>query len=167
MKKLLLFLCALFFIAGASAQNEMFKALFMYNFTKDIDWPDSYKQGDFVIGVLGNSEIIAELNKIAQKKKVGGQQIKVKKFTAVNDIEKCNILYLPENKSSQLSAALEKLTDKPTLIITDKPGLAQEGAGINYVTVDGGQKFEINRNNIQARGLKINSFLLSLGIVVD
>ena len=46
----------------AKAQDEKFKALFMYNFTKYIEWPQSKQTGDFVIGVVGGSPIIDELN---------------------------------------------------------------------------------------------------------
>jgi len=62
---------------------------------------------------------------------------------------------------------MQKVSGKPTLIITDQPGLAEKGASINYITIDGAQKFEINRMNIEKAGLKINSFLLSLGIVIQ
>jgi len=132
-KKIVLLSFVLLFcgIKYSSAQNEMFKALFLYNFTKDIDWPETYKQGEFVVGVLGNSKIIAEIEKIGSKKKVGTQSIVVKKFTSNSDIVYCHVLYITPEKSSQLSEALTKLSDKPTLVITDKPGLADQGAGIN------------------------------------
>lgn len=112
MKKILIPAVFILFAAMGNvwAQDEMFKALFMYNFTKDIEWPSAYTQGDFVIGVLGSSPIIAELEKIAQKKKVGNQPIVVKQFSSANSISKCNMIYLPPNKSSQLSAVIAKLS---------------------------------------------------------
>ncbi|MBR5642849.1 MAG: YfiR family protein [Salinivirgaceae bacterium] len=61
----------------AKAQDEKFKALFMYNFTKYIEWPQNKQSGDFVIGVIGNPAIVGELNAIAQRKTVGSQAIKI------------------------------------------------------------------------------------------
>jgi hypothetical protein len=168
MKKILILAGILLFTCTLTrAQETMFKALFMYNFTKDIGWPASYSQGDFVIGILGNSPIKAELEKIAAKKTVGGQKIVVKEFSSPSAIAKCHMLYIPENKSGSLNEVLAKIGNAPTVIVTDKPGLARQGAGINYVKVNGKQKFEINSSKLAERGLKVTSFLTSLGIVVQ
>ena len=78
MRKSTLFIIVLVaFCVSAKAQDEKFKALFMYNFTKYIEWPQTKQSGDFVIGVMGNSAIVSELNAIASKKTVGAQNIKV------------------------------------------------------------------------------------------
>ncbi len=148
------------------AQNEMFKALFMYNFTKNIEWPATYKQGDFVIGILGNSLIVAELKRIAVKKMTGNQPIKVVRFSSVGDIDKCNIIYIPPKSSGKLQDVISKLKGQPTVIITDHAGLAKKGSCINYITVNGDQKFELNKTNIIKRGLKVTSFLLSLSVKI-
>lgn len=151
--------------AALQAQEDMFKALFMYNFTKDIEWPD--KSGDFVITVLGNSPIVNELEKIATKKKVGNQAIAVKSVNNPDEISHAHIVYIVPSKSSQLKEVISNLQNKPVLIISDKPGMARQGSGINYVKIDGKQKFEINPSNITGNGLKLNSFLISLGIEVQ
>lgn len=168
MKKVLILVILFLFVKpGTSwAQDEMFKALFMYNFTKDIEWPSSYTQGDFVIGVMGNSPIVDELDKIAEKKKVGNQTIVVKQFSSASQITKCHMVYLPPNKSSMLSSVVAKVSGKPTVVISDGPGLAQKGAAINYVKIDGKQKFEINTSTLTKNGLKVTQFLTSLGIKV-
>jgi len=170
MKKFAIILTGFFLVVAnypARAQNEMFKALYMYNFTKNIDWPKEYREGNFIIGVLGNSPIVTELSEIAKKKKVIDQAILVKKFASVAKIEDCHILYIPTTKSSLLPQVLAKFKGKPTLIITDAPGLAKQGSMINYVTVRGDQKFEINVENFEPHGLKVNNFLVSLGIKVN
>lgn len=170
--KRVLFLCLLFGLFGgtgfkAKAQNDMFKALFMYNFTKNIDWPHSYKTGDFVIGVLGNSSLIPELERIAKRKKAGMQKIIVAKYNTIEQIKNCHIIYIPASKSSKLNKVIKTLKTKPTLIITDKNGLARKGSCINYITIDGDQKFEINADNLRNKGLKVTKFLLSLAVLVQ
>lgn len=152
--------------AGYS-QNEKFKALFMYNFTKYIEWPSSQRSGDFIIGVLGSSILSDELKTIAGKQKVGSQNIVVKVFNTVENIENCHIIYIPPSKSSQLSSVLSKISGKNTLVITDKDGLANQGAGINYVLDGDKLKYEVSKNNIEKKGLIVSSSLLALGIVVN
>ena len=114
------------------SQTEALQAMFMYNFTKYFEWPTSYQSGDFVIGVLGDSPIIASLNAIAQTKKAGNQTIVIKKFSSATLIEKCNILYIVKDKSDALNEAKMK-TNGNTLIVTDKDGLGTKGANINFV----------------------------------
>jgi hypothetical protein len=169
MKKYLLMIIALFLFSAGSipAQNEMFKALFMYNFAKNIEWPVSYRQGDFVIGVLGNDVVYDELKRVAERKLAGSQTIVVKKYSSVADIERCHMLYIPTSKSSSLPQVLTLLKNEPTVIITDKAGYATRGACINYTIVNGDQKFELNRNNMEARGLKVTNFLMELAINVN
>jgi hypothetical protein len=166
------FICLMFYLGVLSltviqAQNEKFKALFMYNFTKYIEWPASQRTGAFIIGVLGNSSMTVELNTIAGKQRVGSQNIVIKTFNSVNDIEDCNILYLPPSKSSLIGEVVNKITGKPILIISDKNGLAAQGACINYVMDGDKLKYEVNKGSIEKRGLTVSSALLALGIVIN
>jgi hypothetical protein len=164
--------CLLFYLGCVGwftmqAQNEKFKALFMYNFTKYIEWPASQRQGDFVIGIMGNSPMAGELQTIAGKQKVGAQNIVVKTYSSVDEIDNCQILYIAPNRSNLVSNVLAKLSGKSTLLITDKAGMAQQGSGINYVLDGDKLKYEINKSNIEKKGLIVSSALLALGISVS
>ena len=167
MKKLIVLFLLLSFNISLWSQDEMFKSLFIYNFTKNIEWPDEYKSGDFVIAVLGNSPIITELEKIAKLKKVGNQSMVIVRINSISEIDRCHIVYITPSKSSVLSDVIGSTSSRPVVIIGDKPGLATEGAGLNFVKVDGKQKFEINMGKLQRNGLKVNSYLSTLGIVVQ
>lgn len=168
MKKTVLAISALLLIATTvRAQDEKFKALFMYNFTKYIEWPQAKQSGDFVIGVLGNSAIVGELNAIASKKTVGAQSIKVKEVAASDEVTKLHILFVAEDKSGDVDALVEKIKGKGVVLITDKPGFAKEKSGINYVKEDGKQKFEVSNKHLSEEGVKVSSQLLALGIGVD
>jgi hypothetical protein len=161
---LLLFLVALSF--KSNAQNEKFKALFLYNFTKYVDWPTSQKTGDFIIGVLGNSSISDALNTIASKQMVGNQKISVKVFSKAEDIDQCNIVFIPASKSSSLGAVLSKVSGKHVLVIGDKAGMASQGASLNFLYDGDKLKYEVNKANIERHGLAVNPTLISLGIEV-
>ena len=163
----LVLLALIFFLPQAKAQEDKFKAIFMYNFTKYLQWPDSKQKGDFIIGVFGNSPIITELSIIAEKRKVGNQQIVIKKITDLTELPACNIVYIPINRSDKLDEIVEACKSKNVVIISDKPGMAKAYSGINYVVVNGKQNFEINRKHLEDEGIKINSALLSLGIIVE
>jgi hypothetical protein len=166
-KRLLLIMLIALYGMVAFSQEERFKALFMYNFTKYIEWPSEKQSGAFVIGVFGSSPIQNELQLIAEKKKVGSQDIVVKQVSTPAEIKACNFVYIPENRSVKAQEILNSCGGSGIVIITDKPGLAKTVAGINYIQVNGKQSFEINKKNIEKQGVKVNSMLLSLGIPVE
>ncbi len=168
MKKTLLLFGVLFFVTHYSlAQNEKFKALFMYNFAKNIQWPTTYQSGDFVIAVYGNSPIADELKIIASKQKIGSQTIVVKTVKSANEIGDAHIVYLPENQSASAKEVVNTTANKSVLVITDKEGLSKEGSDINYIKDGGRVKYEINRAAIEKKGMSVSNSLISLGVPVN
>ena len=173
MKKLVYILVSILFCTSwiadrPSASEEAsakIKAIYIYNFTKYIEWPDNYKQGNFVIGVMGNNlSLINELNKMAASKTVGAQKLEIKNITSADAV--CHIIYLLSTNSAQLAEVVDKIKNKSTLIITDRAGLATKGAGINFVIQENKQKIELNKSNIEKYKLKVASSLVELAIQV-
>jgi len=154
-------------IDQAEEANAKIKAIYIYNFTKYIEWPASYKEGNFVVGVLGsNSALLAELNKMANSKTVGIQKFEIKNLSSCSAADKYNIVYVLSDNSSQISHVINALKGKSTLIVTDKPGLAKQGAGINFFVDGNKQKIELNRTNIEKYKLKVASTLVEMAIAV-
>ena len=150
----------------AQTTDYKFHSVFIYNFTKYIQWPASHQSGEFVIGVLGNSPISADLEKMAANKMVGAQKIVIKKFKSLSEAAECHILFIPNNANLNFEDIQTKFKGKPTLLITEKSGLAQKGSGINFVLQDNKWKFELNEAATQSAGLKVSKELSKLAINV-
>jgi len=147
--------------------NAKIKAIYIYNFTKYIEWPDNYKQGNFVIGVVGTNPILlGELTKMATSKTVGNQKLEIKNITSTDDASDCHIVYILSDYSTQLTDVLGRIRGKSVLVVTDKAGLAAKGAAINFVYVDSKQKIELNKTNIEKYKLKVASALVDLSLQV-
>jgi hypothetical protein len=146
--------------------NSKMKAIFIMNFTKLIEWPQPYREGNFVVGVVGESPLYVELTKMAKTKKVANQSLQIKKFSNIEDINKCHILYVSQNKSEEISSVVNKLKPHNTLIITEKQGLVEKGAGINFIVKNNRQKFELNKKNVEKYKLKVSSNLEALAFTV-
>jgi len=166
--KLLLFtlFCAFFSSPQNYAQNYKFHSVFIYNFTKYIQWPSSYQNGNFVIAVLGKSEVTDNLIKMSAVKTVGTQKIEVKEINDNSLASKCHILFIPNNKSNTIDEVLAAFSSKPTLIITEKVGLAKKGSGINFVLQGGKWRFELNKTALETSNLKVSGELSKLAIVI-
>ena len=144
------------------------KASFIYNFTKYIDWPEKYKEGNFVIGILGTSSFYNDLTSMLSTKTVGAQGFEIKSFTSAESITgTCHIIFVPAENSNLLPEVLKKVKGKSTLVITEKPGLAKQGAAINFVVQENKQKFELNQKNVEKCNLKVSTTLTALAIPVE
>jgi len=162
---ILMIVGALCISTQAQTSNAKMQSVFIYNFTKLINWPAAYQSGNFVIGVLGNSPIVTELENMASTKKAGSQTIVIEKYASIDAISKCHILVIPQSQSSKIASALGKVGGNNTLVVSDMEGGTKKGASINFVVVDSKQKFELSETNAKNKGLKVGAELLKLAII--
>jgi len=169
---LILFVVLNFWSFGVCAQgsentNYRFHEVFFYSFTKYVKWPPSNSSGDFIIGVLGESDIIPLLRKMAEIKKVGTHKIIIKQLTVDDVNQRLNMLFVPKGKSALFPNVHQKIGTKPVLLITESEGLARQGSMINFIDVNGKLRFEVNTDNMQNADLKISQELLRFGVAVN
>jgi hypothetical protein len=159
----------IFIFLGAltvSAQNYQTYTLYIHSFAKMIQWPEEDKKGDFEIFVLGESPIFAELQKMAEKKKLGDRVIKVSKVASISDFHRGHMLFIPAAQSGKFTDALTKIGDKSTLIITEQTGLGAKGSGINFFMKEGKLAFELNQAALAKHKLKAPIELSRLATII-
>ena len=161
MKKIFTTLLALLFVTNAYMQTTIPKAqtLFIYNFSRLIEWPANYRTGPFVIGILGTSEVANELVIYTKGKKVGTQDITIMHYKTPQEIANCHILFVPYSRTKQMPELIGALGGKSTLIITEKNGALDEGAAINFVILGDKMRFELKPENATKFGIKFSSKL--------
>lgn len=150
----------------AFSQNYKMHSVFIYSFTRYVQWPDAYNQGDFEILVLGESPIIAELKALASAKKVGDRTIKVTKIKSPAEIKKCNMLFVPADQAALITDVMDKVNTQPILIVTEEQGLGAKGSNINFIVKDGKLAFELNQATVNKQGLKVSNELTRLAILI-
>lgn len=166
-KRIVSFLSILFILGSGwlSAQHQsQIQSAYIYNFTKYMQWPQSKQSGKFIIAVVGKSSLTTHLKILSATKKVGIQDITVREYNSIDEINQCHIILLSPSSSTQLTGAINKAEDINALIITDKSGLAKQGAGLNFVLIGGKPRFEINPDAINKCKIKVNPKLTSMGI---
>lgn len=154
MRKVLFSAALILFCNLAYAQNYKQYTLFIYSFTKYIQWPEASNQGDFEIHILGESPLYDDLKTMAQLKKVGDRTIKLVKINSPAEIKKCNILFVPADKSDKLQEVLQKVNTQSILVITEQPGLGAQGSCVNFITKDNKLTFELNQAALNKQSLK-------------
>lgn len=164
MKKLALIAVLLLLPLCMQAQNvQKAKAMLTFNFIRHIGWADESRQGDFVIGVVKERELVSWLEKLSAGKKFGYQDIVIKEFKNVDELEDCQVVFIGSagNYNKNHETILNKV-GKNTLIITEAEGATNKGSMINFVVRDDILKFEIHKKNAAIAGVQFSTKLLDM-----
>lgn len=143
------------------------KAAYVCNITKFIYWNSHLPGDEFIIGVLEPSPVYRSLTEIAKTKLVNDKKIVVKKYTKLEEIDQCHILFIPENTSIPLQKILARAQAKNILTISEQPGYGSLGSAINFVTINDKLKFEVNLKTLESIGLKASAQFLKLAVVIE
>jgi hypothetical protein len=141
-------------------------SMMVFNFTKYVQWPDHTEGGEFVIGVIGNTEVYNTLQGWYGGKPKGTKTFVIKKFNNASEITDCHVVFIDKSKSGEFDSVNNKVKGKGTLVITDKNGLGEKGSGINFKTIDNKLKFELNQKAIETANLKVSGALSSMAILI-
>lgn len=140
------------------------QSLFIYNFTRLIEWPASYKTGDFIVGVYGGGAVVDAIKATLSGKKVGAQNVQISQYGAIGDIGKCHILFVPFSKGKEIEAIVTKLGNQSTLVITERNGMLDLGSMINFIVEGNALKFELNTSAAASKGLSVSTGLTKMAV---
>ena len=149
---------------SAQAQEYKYHPIFIYNFSKYIEWPSPQANEDFVIWVVGSEQAYEQMHNISEKKKtIKNQSLVVKKCNSLDEVKRGNIVFI--TKSARVTSAQmeNELGKQGILVITEREGMAQKGSHINFITTNASKiGFELNTTSTQNAGLKVASALTAL-----
>ena len=157
-------------VPGANREYPL-KAAFLYNFGNYVEWPtEAFASADapFVLGIMGPNPFGAILTEVAATKKLHGRSIVIRHIAAASEAAECQILFIGATVGeADRQAAVEATRGIPVLIVGETPGLAEQGAVVNFFVEQNKVRFEINVQAAHERHLKISSKLMSLAKVVE
>jgi hypothetical protein len=130
------------------------KSLFIYNFTKHIEWPIEFNGTEFIIAVAGDEKTIKQLDNFMNQKKVSGKKIIVEKYKKGARYNLVYITYSDSNSFQEIKNAVRK---NKTLIVTDD---LTEGSHISFSLDQDKVKYTVNKPAIEKTGLKVGQELL-------
>lgn len=150
---------------GDATSESTVKALFIYNFTKHIEWPASVMNGPrFTIATFGENDVKERLVSVLKGRKLFDKSIEIRAINNTEEISGIHILYIGKTQSATIDKIIQQYGDKGILIITEEKGLSSKGAGINLIRKGDNLRFEINEIALRKAGLKVSNQLISLAI---
>ena len=143
-----------------------FKATYILNFAKYAEWPAAYKQGDFIIGVVGDNDLALNLETAAKTKKINSQTLVVKRFKSPAEVSKCHLIYVAGASTSAVDPYINKAKEYNCLTVTEGKGLIERTSAINFVVVGAAMKYEMNKSLFKQQDLIVSNTLENLATKV-
>ena len=149
--------------AAQSATAEKIKAVYIYNFTRFVNWPEiTFSESiPFSICVMGDDLVAKELAPIHNNTK-GDFLIKVVNLSIKQPARDCHILYVGESVESQSDEILKSISGLPILTLSSKSGFISDGGIIGFIQRGNTIRLEINRQVARGVQLSINAKLLEV-----
>jgi hypothetical protein len=134
-------------------ENEK-KSLFIYNFTKHIEWPIEYNGTEFIIGVSGDDQTIKQLETFMNQKKVSGKKIVVEKYKKG---ARYNLVYITSPDSKSFETIKNAVRKNKTILVTDD---YVQGSHIAFSVELDKVKYTVDKPEIEKTGLKVAQELI-------
>ncbi len=141
------------------------KALFIYNFTKHVDWPNN-SSSQIYVGVVNEPNLTEKLQQILKNKKIKEKTFEVVPVPSPEEANKCQLIFIPAQQGYQLKQFIKWFEGRNVLIVTEGNDMASRGAAISIIENNGKLTFEVNEQAIHKSGLNVSKELLQLGIPV-
>jgi len=151
------------------ASEYQVKAAFLINFPKYVEWPEdafTNKTSPIVIGVLGETKMTDELQKIIPGRMVNDRGFVLIHLNSIEESGGCHILFVAADKQQRPPDFLAKLKNTGVLTVGESNDFLDNGGIINLVRRDRKIAVEVNLEAAANARIKISSKLLSVASVV-
>jgi hypothetical protein len=151
------------------APEYQVKAVFLLNFAQFVDWPPHAvpdARAPLIIGILGDDPFGEVLDAIVRGERVATRPFEIRRYRRVEDVRRCDILFISQSERNRLEDILARLKDRPILTVSDGQDFARRGGMIHFVTDKNRIRLSINLRAAQAANLAISSKLLRVADIV-
>ncbi len=145
------------------------KAVFLFNFTNFVDWPETAfadSQSAIVIGVLGDDPYGIYLDETVRNEIVNSRPLKVKRFGSTDEIKDCHVLYISHSEEFHAREIVDSLKQRSILTVADADGFGNAGVMIRFATEKKRIRLKIDVEAAKKAELTISSKLLRLADIV-
>ncbi len=155
-------------IAQTPHSEYKIKAVFLYNFTRFIDWPNSAftsREEPFKIGIVGTDPFGEYLEEAVRNEKVGGRPIVIERYKNVKEIKDCQLLYIHSKDQREIKNIINFVQSKNILTVCDNPEFMKWGGMIRIYSDDNKIRMQINDSAARSVNIKVSAKLLNVAEV--
>jgi hypothetical protein len=147
------------------ATEAELKAAYLVNFGLFVTWPGqafASREAPFVIAVMNDEGVAAEVDRLARTRSIRGRRISVARAGKGDPPPQCHVLYVSGIERARVVEILAQVRRQPVLTVSDTGPFCALGGGIRFDRT--GRKLALFANPEAARkaGLKISPELLQM-----
>lgn len=155
--------------AQDNSEEYLYKATYIYNFTKFVEWPGERalgKRSSIDICVIGDSDLL-QTGAVFQKGSTSKLALSlVQEKNPANAAGHCHIVFIGKSEELKVRSLLDYFKSKSVLTVSDIDDFADRGGMIGMVMIDDKPKLIISPKNAAAAGLRIDAQLLEVAYKV-
>jgi len=147
------------------ATEEKVEAAYLHKFLNYTDWPpSSFPRADtpYVIGVAGDDAVADELAHIAAGRSVNNRGVIVKRVLPGDSLADLHMLFIGPVERARQVQWLRQAKGKPILTVAAFDGALEQGAIINFRTVDDRVRFEVSVDAAEQNDIRLSSRLFTV-----
>lgn len=151
------------------SREYQIKAVFLFNFTQFVEWPDSVfhePQVPLVIGILGEDPFGSYLDETIVGEEMSDHPLVIRRYGRIEEIKICHILFISQTETDHLEEIFASLKGRSILTVGDAASFTKQGGMIQFVTEQNKIQLQINAEAARGVDLTISSKLLRLAEIV-
>ncbi|MBK4735663.1 YfiR family protein [Noviherbaspirillum pedocola] len=141
------------------------RAAFLLSFLGYIEWPSAaFALADepYVIGVINNEAVLAELLLSATGRTVASRPVEVRALHEGDKPDGVHLLYIGPTPSERLAAILAGVSERWTVTVTDGDNGLALGSAINFRDIGARLRFEVSMPALKRADYRFSSRMLSV-----
>lgn len=156
--------CSIQLFGQDEAVRRRQKAIFIYNIMRQVTWENEAGINTFQMGVLGDNQIIEDLNLLKEKgRRFRGRPIVVNQLNSIDDLRgDIHLVYVNESSGVLMAELLEEITGDNVLIVSE--GYRFNESMINIIEMESSYQFEINLARMELEKFEVANSLSDLAV---
>ena len=142
--------------------EHQIKALYLFNFTKYVEWPAASNATPFTIGISAAPEVRNVLLEITRGKRIQGREIVVQTITTAQDIQACQLVFIGTTDKPRIAALLQRAQAAVVLTVGDAESFLALGGMVNFMRQENKLRIEIGLDAVQRTRLVMSAKLLAV-----
>ena len=156
-------------VAQASYADHQIKAVFLYHFTRFINWPETAfasASSPFNLCTTEASDLSEVLESAIAGEAVAGRPLRLIPGVDLDEIHACQLIFLPAGHNPELLLAIKNLGPTNILTVSDDDDFISQGGIIRLEFSAGRVRPVINTTALDKAHLKASAKLLQLAKLV-
>jgi hypothetical protein len=146
-------------IAQPDSETQL-ESAYLINFLKYVEWPASSRSTSTIC--LFGRDTLGTFLSSHEGRLIGGKELRVRRVHTPDDMQNCQLVYIPDIEEARIGAVLRWIQGMPILPASNADGFAQSGGGIELFRNSGRLQFIVNADSMSRHGLIPSSQMMRL-----